>query len=86
MYTSYPAALEMCGLKTLQERREKQCLDFAIKCVKHPKMKRLFPLNTEISEHNLRQREVFKVNFAHTSAYKDSAIPYCQRLLNEHMK
>ena len=85
MYTSYPAALEMCGLQTLLERREKRCLDFAIKCVKHPKLKKNFPLNPEIFEHNLRQRETFKVNFAHTSSYRDSAIPYCQRLLNNYI-
>ena len=31
----------------------------------------------------MRQREPFKVNFAYTETYKNSAIPYCQRLLNE---
>ena len=85
MYTSYPEALEMCGLQTLFDRREKRCLDFAIKCVKHPKLKRLFPSNPEKSDLKLRKREIFKVNFAHTTSYKKSAIPYCQRLLNNHI-
>ena len=30
----------------------------------------------------VRSCEKFKVNFAHTNTYRDSTIPYCQRLLN----
>ena len=30
-----------------------------------------------------QSREKFKVNFAYTNAYKNRAIPYCQRLLNQ---
>ena len=84
MYISYAAALEMCGLETLFKRRQKRCLDFALKCVKHPKLKSLFPFNPETSEYDLRKKEIFKINFAHTSSYKESAIPFCQRLLNMH--
>ena len=42
----------------------------------------MFPLNT----HNLldlRNMEKYVVNFAHTTNYLNSAVPYCQRLLNE---
>ena len=78
--------LEMCGLQSLADRRQQRCLNFALKCVKHPKMGKLFPLNPESSEHFLRQREVFKVNFAHSSRYKNSTIPYCQRLLNNYYR
>ena len=52
MYIGYTAALEMCGLETLYARRQKRCLDFALKCIKHPRNKRLFPpnpVNNEIS-------------------------------------
>ena len=84
MYISYTSALEMCGLETLFQRRQKRCLDFAKKCVKHPKLKDLFPFNPETSKYDLRNRELFKINFAHTSRYKQSAIPFCQRLLNSH--
>ena len=84
MYISYSAALEMTGLQTLYDRRQKRCLDFARKCVLHPINKRLFPLNPESSDHFLRRREIFKVNFASTSSYKKSAIPFCQRLLNDY--
>ena len=34
----------------------------------------------------LRNTEQFQVNFAHTSSYQNSAVPYCQRLLNEDFK
>ena len=80
-YISYSAALEMCNLKTLYERRENRCLDFALKSTKH---KRLFPLKTSTSDYEVREKEKFHVNFARTSKYQKSAIPYCQRKLNEY--
>ena len=83
MYVSYSSALEMTNLTTLADRREKRCLDFAKKCIKHPKNSRMFPAKKfEKSDHLLRQREKFEVNFASSHAYQRSAIPYCQRLLN----
>ena len=83
MFISYSAALEMCGLETLHSRREKRCENFSLKCVKHHKNQRLFPLNTR--KHGLEQnsREMFVVNWARTESYRQSAIPYCQRLLNK---
>ena len=87
MYVSYSAALEMTNLTKLSDRREKRCLDFARKCLKHPRNKRLFPLKkSEEKEHFLRKNEIFEVNFASTSKYYQSAIPYCQRLLNTYFK
>ena len=86
MYVSYSAALEMCGLETLSDRREERCLSFSLKSIKHPKNRRLFPLNPSTSEYFVRQKEIFQVNFAKTDDYKKSAIPFCQRLLNEHFK
>ena len=86
MYVSYVAACEMTGLLTLSERREKRCLDFSLKCLKHPRHSSLFPLNPYYlsQQHEERNREKFTVNFARTDTYKDSTIPYCQRLLNQH--
>ena len=55
--------------------------------MKHPRNKRLFPQN--VTEENkkeqypFRNQEVFQVNFASGEAYKKSAIPFSQRLLNE---
>ena len=84
MYISYEVALEMCGLATLRSRREARCLNFSIKCVKHPKNSRLFPINTRTYGQSQNTREVFQVNWARTEHYRMSSIPYCQRLLNEH--
>ena len=87
-YVDYSSALEMCNLKPLFERREKKCLDFALRCVKHPKNSRIFPLNPNLTNksHGVRSRELFKVNFSRTENYKNSAIPYCQRLLNQNFE
>ena len=65
-------------------RREKRTLDFAVKCTRHEKNKRIFPLNTIDKGHEIRNQEKFHVNFARTTAYQKSAVPTCQRLLNEH--
>ena len=88
MYVSYSAALEMCSLKTLSSRRQDRCLDFARKCLRHPKNTRLFPLKQipEAAQHDIRNREIFEVNFAAKNTYMKSAIPFCQRLLNDHFR
>ena len=83
-YENYSKALDICGLETLSDRRKKRCLNFALKSVKHPRNSRFFPQNQNHNEHDVRVHETFKVNFAATSTYRDSAIPYCQRLLNDH--
>jgi hypothetical protein len=77
-YTNYAEALQICKLKTLFERREDRCLSFAKKCLKHPIHSILFPTNG-INMHDTRDRERFG---AKTDAYRDSAIPYMQRMLN----
>ena len=86
-YIDYSSALEMCGFKTLQQRREERTLAFGKKCISHPNLKQLFPLNTAIyNDKQVRSREVFNVNFARTESYKKSAIPSIQRRLNKHYK
>ena len=62
MYVSYDAALEMCGLKKLSIRREQRCLNFSMKCVKHEKNSRLFPLNTRTFGQEQNTKEAFVVN------------------------
>ena len=83
MYLSYTSALEICGLETLHNRRETRCLEFSKRCLKNERTKRLFPLNPS-GHMGVRSHELFSVNFARTTSYKNSTIPYCQRLLNEH--
>ena len=82
-YSDYRTALDYFSLQTLSQRREKRCLDFSLKSIKHPRMRRLFPRNPNYTD-NLRSSEPFTVNFARTSTYQDSAIPFCQKLLNKH--
>ena len=82
-YVSYSAALEMCSLDTLFSRREDRCLSFALKCLKHPDLRRKFPLNKNNPSQKFSSREKYEVNFARTDTYRDSAIPYLQRILND---
>ena len=70
MYVDYSSALEMCGLDTLYTRREKRCLDFALKSSKHPRNNRMFPRNKADHEHSIRKPEDYKVNFARTESYR----------------
>ena len=86
MYIDYPSALEMTGLESLYDRRPKRCLDFSLKCLKHNRNTRLFPLKDNAREASSKNSEIFSVNFASTNAYRDSTIPYCQRLLNQHFQ
>ena len=82
MFIDYASDLEMSGLETLLARRETRCLDFALKSANHPRNKRIFPLNNNIPVCKIRNLEKYEVNFARTSNYRDSTVPYCQRLLN----
>ena len=82
-YVSYESALEMVGLQSLYDRREKRCLEFAIKCTNNKRTTTMFPQNTKQTTSS-RKHEPFIVNFARTETYRRSAIPYCQRLLNNH--
>ena len=62
------------------------CLKFAKNCLKHEKMKKLFPLSDKNHHMKRRSAEKFKVHYARTQRYKKSAIPYMQSLLNEDAK
>ena len=79
-YVSYSAALEMCSLERLSTRRSKRQLSFAKRCLNNKFTKVLFPENEQ------GRHERFKVNFARTKSYMQSAVPQCQRALNEYFK
>ena len=84
-YESYSSALILTGLQKLSQRRLIRCQDFSRKCVEHPQNKRFFPRNPSVGKiTEVRDREEFVVNFARTRQYQMSAIPFCQRLLNDH--
>ena len=58
MYISYSAALEMCGLETLYDRRQKRCLEFALKNVKHNRNKKMFPLNLTMDTRKENMKDI----------------------------
>ena len=84
-YVSYADALDTLGLDSLYDRREGLCLSFAKKCTKslNNKVRSIFPLNHTQTTLGTRYPEKYHVNMAKTDRYKDSAVPYMQRLLND---
>ena len=71
-------------MDSLEDKRNKLCLKFALKCRTNPYISELF--KPKQKEHNmiLRNEELVKVNFTNTERYKHSAVPFLQRLLNKH--
>ena len=53
MYIDYSSSLEMTGLDTLRDRR---CLNFLLKSVKHPRNNRLFPLVDTKPSYRIRNK------------------------------
>ena len=84
-YMSYEEALLKASLTSLSKRREDRCLKYALKASKHSENMHMFPPNKIESPQVTRNREKFHVNFAHTEAYRKSAIPSLQRLLNSYI-
>ena len=82
-FVDYPSSLVSTGLQELSARRESRCLSFAKRCLKNPLTADMFPLNPEHGN-AVRKSEKYIVNFAHTENYRQSTVPYCQRLLNQH--
>ena len=66
----YDQALLICNLKSLFNRRAKITFDFGKRCIKHPKLRRIYPENPQILDvqHFLRSREAFQVNHARTKS------------------
>ena len=85
-YRGYKKSLKKLNMKTLSERREKLCLNFALKCTKNKKMKRMFPQNLKFHTMKTRNPEKFIVEHARTERLKNSSIIYMQNLLNQHCK
>ena len=69
-YESYKKALNMLDLEPL----------FAQKCTKNDQAKKMFQLNENIHDMNMRREEKFTVQYAKTERLKKSAIPYMQKL------
>ena len=86
-YHGYDDALEKCGLERLTLRREAKCLNFGLKSLLHPIHSEMFPVNPQVlTNPDSRIGEHFVVNHAKRDSYRDSAVPYIQRMLNEYVK
>ena len=70
----------------MDERREAIALKFAKNCLKNENFSKLFPLKNQNHGMKVRQPLKYQVNKANTERYKNSSIPYMQRLLNDDIK
>ena len=76
-------SLNILQIDTLKDRREQLCLNFALKCIKNPKTRHMFPENEKVHKMLTRNPEKFKVEYANTSRFRNSAIIYMQNWLNK---
>ena len=81
-YMNYKNALNVIGIDSLEQRREKLCLKFAKACVRHDKLSDMFPKSKKEHVMNKRGEDVFSVKMEKTERYKKSAIISMQKLLN----
>ena len=79
-FETYGKSLNILNLTTLHERREKLCLKFAEKCTKNEKVKHWFPLKNQNIK--TRSHEKYKTFKTLTKRFKNSALPFMRRLLN----
>ena len=85
-YTTYKDGLEYLNLYTLDRRRENLCINFAKKCLKTDKVKKLFPLENSMHKMTTRNKQKFKIFKQNTKRYQKSSIPYMRKLLNNEYK
>ena len=79
-YDNYTQALSKLKMENLNKRRE----DMALKFAKKMHSSKLFLLRDINHGKNIRNSEKYHVNVSKTNRrYKQSAIPYLQRLLNK---
>ena len=85
-YTDYNQALSLLNMEPLGDRRDRLCLNFAKKCLKHKNTKDMFPLHTGPlhtgPDPHLRNPPKYEVQFASTGRLMNSTIPQLQRALN----
>ena len=72
------------GLPTLAQGREARSLTFARRCLENKEMSRFFPRVPNIPQQELRDRDIFQVNFARGAKYQQSVVIHCQNQLNQY--
>ena len=82
-YSTYDNALATCNITSLEERREKLCLDFALNLEKHPVFSSWLPVQRKVGL-NLRNPQKYSQLLCKTERFKGSAIPYFVKTLNNY--
>ena len=85
-YNGYRNSLKNLNMETLDERREKLCLNFAKRCLRNEKTSKSFPENSKNHVMKNRKQEKYQVQHANTKRFKESALIYMQNLLNQQEK
>ena len=83
-YTFYDSALDILNLETLENRREKLCLNFALKCETNPNHSKWF-LKSPAGPAT-RNQTTYQPVWTRTNRFRDSPVPYMTNLLNDHYK
>jgi len=83
-YTTYSDALKVTGLDTLDARRVKLCLNFAIGYIKKDVTSDIFPVNSSTA--NFRDHDKYYAYPAKTGRLANSTIPYMAGLLTSNVK
>ena len=84
-YVSYRSALKSLNLESLESRRKKLSLKFAIKASKHIKFKSWFRENDQ-NVNTRHEKPKFRDVRAIHSRFEKSALSYLTKLLNEHYR
>ena len=82
-YESYEKSLKILNMESLDQRRESMSLKFVKNGLKNLNFSKLFPLRRENHGMSIRQREKYHITMSNTSRFKDSAVPFLQRLQNK---
>ena len=84
-YVSYSQALKTLNLESLEHRRNKLCLKFALKAEKHEKFRNWFKPSIKTVDTRSLKKKYCEVKANHTRFYK-SPINFITRILNMHYK
>ena len=82
-YQDYQDALKILKLEPLNDRREKLLLKYGKQCTSLEQTKELFPLKKKSHSMNTRNNDLYEEVRAHTTRFKNSTVPYIQRLMNK---
>ena len=82
-YDGYEKSLGVLNMESLEQRRESIALKFVKNGLKNHNFSKLFPLRKVNHGMSARNSERYHVKIAKTGRFKDSAVPFLQRLLNK---